>query len=358
MNILLNMEKEDFEQIVFCQDKETNLKAIIAIHSTFLGPALGGLRMFPYPTEEEALEDVLKLAIGMTYKNSAAGVNLGGGKAVIIGDPKKDKTKEMLVAFSKYVNSLNGRYITAEDSGTTVEDMDIILQHTPFVVGSSASLGKSGDPAPFTAYGVYVGIKLVVEKVLGKSSLEGLTIAVQGAGNVSYNLCPYFLREGAKVVVSDVREEAVLKFLNAFKVSYVDPEKIYDVKCDVFVPCALGGILNIDTVKRLDCSIVAGCANNQLKDDIICELIEKKGIFYVPDFIINAGGLINVSFELEGYDKQKALKKIKETIYKNILEILDLIFKTGITSNEAAKRIALKRLKKSKVKKEKEILGT
>ncbi|HHY13274.1 MAG TPA: Glu/Leu/Phe/Val dehydrogenase, partial [Thermoanaerobacterales bacterium] len=240
MNVFQHMEKYEFEQLAFCYDNTSGLKAIIAIHDTTLGPALGGARMWHYETEEEAIVDALRLARGMTYKNAAMGLNLGGGKAVIIGDPHKDKSEELFRAFGQYVQSLGGRYITAEDVGTSVEDIDIIKQETSHVVGLR---GKSGDPSPVTAFGVYNGIRACVKEVYGDDNLEGKVIAVQGIGNVGYNLCKYLSKEGAKIKVTDVYEKNVKRAINDFNAEYIEPSKIYEVECDIFSPCALGAII-------------------------------------------------------------------------------------------------------------------
>lgn len=337
------LEKNDYEQLLFCQDQESGLKAIIAIHDTTLGPALGGVRMWTYQSEEEAIIDALRLARGMTYKNAAAGLNLGGGKAVIIGDPRKDKSEALFRAFGRYVQSLGGRYITAEDVGTTENDMDIIHQETNYVTGTSFASGTSGNPAPVTAYGVYRGMKAAAKKAFGDDSLKGKRIAVQGAGNVAYHLCNYLREEGATIIITDINKESLDRAVRDFEAEAVAPDQIYDVDCDIFSPCALGAILNDDTIPRLKCKVVAGSANNQLKEDRHGEQLEERGILYAPDYVINAGGAINVADELLGYNRDRAMKKVG-TIYDNILRVFEIAERDGIPSYLAADRMAEERI--------------
>ena len=239
MEIFKYLEQYDYEQVVFCQDKQSGLKAIIAIHDTTLGPALGGTRMWTYESEEAAIIDALRLAKGMTYKNAAAGLNLGGGKTVIIGDPRKDKSEELFRAFGRYIQGLNGRYITAEDVGTTVADMDLIHEETDYVTGISPAFGSSGNPSPVTAYGVYVGMKAAAKEAFGSDSLEGKVVAIQGVGNVAYTLCQYLHEEGAQLIVTDINKEAVQRAVDDFGARAVDPNEIYGVECDIYAPCAL-----------------------------------------------------------------------------------------------------------------------
>lgn len=311
MELFKYMEKYDYEQLVFCQDEQSGLKAIIAIHDTTLGPALGGTRMWTYENEEAAIEDALRLARGMTYKNAAAGLNLGGGKTVIIGDPRKDKNEEMFRAFYRYIQGLNGRYITAEDVGTTVEDMDIIHDETDYVTGISPAFGSSGNPSPVTAYGVYRGMKAAAKAAFGTDSLEGKTIAVQGVGNVAYNLCRHLHEEGANLIVTDINKQSVQRAVEDFGARAVDPDDIYSQDCDIYAPCALGATINDDTIKQLKAKVIAGAANNQLKETRHGDQIHEMGIVYAPDYVINAGGVINVADELYGYNAERALKKLK-----------------------------------------------
>jgi len=337
------MERYDYEQLLLCQDKNSGLKAIIAIHDTTLGPALGGVRMWNYASEEEAIIDALRLARGMTYKAAAAGLNLGGGKTVIIGDPRKDKNEAMFRALGRFIQGLNGRYITAEDVGTTEEDMDIIHQETRYVTGVSPAFGSSGNPSPVTAYGVYRGMKAAAKIAFGSDSLEGRTVAVQGVGSVAYHLCKHLYEEGARLIVTDIVRENVERAVRDFGAESVDPDKIYDVECDIFSPCALGAIINDETLPRLKCRVVAGSANNQLKEERHGDRLEELGIIYVPDYVINAGGLINVADELLGYNRERAMKKV-ETIYDNVLKVFEIAKRDGIPSYKAADRMAEERI--------------
>ncbi|EIT87312.1 leucine dehydrogenase [Fictibacillus macauensis ZFHKF-1] len=339
------METYDYEQMVVCQDKQSGLKAIIVIHDTTLGPALGGTRMWTYKSEEEAFEDALRLARGMTYKNAAAGLNLGGGKTVIIGDPKKDKNEEMFRAFGRYIQGLNGRYITAEDVGTTVEDMDMIYQETPFVTGVSPAFGSSGNPSPVTAYGVYKGMKAAANEAFGTDSLEGKVIAVQGVGHVAYNLCRHLHEEGAQLIVTDINKEAVDRVVTEFGAKAVDPSEIYSVDCDIFAPCALGAIINDETIGQIKAKVIAGAANNQLRETRHGDAIHEMGIIYAPDYVINAGGVINVADELNGYNRERALKKV-ETIYDNIAKVIDISKRDNIPTYVAADRLAEERIER------------
>lgn len=345
MEIFKYLEKYDYEQLIFAQDRQSGLKAIIAIHDTTLGPALGGTRMWTYASEEAAIEDALRLAKGMTYKNAAAGLNLGGGKTVIIGDPRKDKNEEMFRAFGRYIQGLNGRYITAEDVGTSVEDMDLIHEETDYVTGVSPAFGSSGNPSPVTAYGVYRGMKAAAKEAFGADSLQGKTIAVQGVGNVAYNLCKHLHEEGAKLVVTDINKEAVARAVEEFGARAVDPDEIYSVDCDIYAPCALGAVINDDTIPQLKARVIAGAANNQLKESRHGDLIHELGIVYAPDYVINAGGVINVADELYGYNRERALKKV-EGIYDNIAKVIEIAKREGIPTYKAADRLAEERIER------------
>jgi leucine dehydrogenase len=343
MEIFKYMESHDYEQLIFCQDKQSGLKAIIAIHNTTLGPALGGTRMWKYESEEAAIEDVLRLAKGMTYKNAAAGLNLGGGKAVIFGDPRTDKNEEMFRAFGRYIQSLNGRYITAEDVGTTVADIDLIYEETDYVTGISQAFGSSGNPSPVTAYGVYLGMKAAAKEAFGTDSLEGKVIAVQGVGNVAYHLCRHLHKEGARLVVTDVNKEAAERAVAEFGAKAVEPEQIYGVQCDIFSPCALGAIVNDFTIGQIKASVIAGSANNQLKEAHHGDTIHKMGIIYAPDYVINAGGVINVADELHGYNRERAMKKV-ESIYENVEKVIEIAKRDRIPTYLAADRMAEERI--------------
>ncbi|MFJ8087049.1 Leu/Phe/Val dehydrogenase [Lysinibacillus sp. NPDC095746] len=343
MEIFKYMEKYDYEQLVFCQDEASGLKAIIAIHDTTLGPALGGARMWTYASEENAIEDALRLARGMTYKNAAAGLNLGGGKTVIIGDPFKDKNEEMFRALGRFIQGLNGRYITAEDVGTTVTDMDLMHEETNYVTGISPAFGSSGNPSPVTAYGVYRGIKAAAKEAFGSDSLEERTISVQGLGNVAYKLCEYLHNEGAKLVVTDINQAAIDRVVNDFGATAVGPEEIYSQEVDIFSPCALGAILNDETIPQLKAKVIAGSANNQLQDSRHGDYLHELGIVYAPDYVINAGGVINVADELYGYNRERAMKRV-EGIYDSIEKIFEISKRDGIPTYVAANRLAEERI--------------
>jgi leucine dehydrogenase len=345
MEIFGYLERYDYEQLVFCQDQESGLKAIIAIHDTTLGPALGGTRMWTYDSEEAAIEDALRLARGMTYKNAAAGLNLGGGKTVIIGNPQTDKSEALFRAFGRYIQGLNGRYITAEDVGTTVADMDIIHEETDYVTGISPAFGSSGNPSPVTAYGVYRGMKAAAKAAFGTDLLEGKVIAVQGVGNVAYNLCRYLHEEKANLIVTDINIAAVKKTVSEFGAKAVEPNEIYGVDCDIFSPCALGAVINDETIPKLKAKVIAGAANNQLKDTKHGQVIHEMGIMYAPDYVINAGGVINVADELYGYNRERAMKKV-EQIYDNVQKVFEIAKRDSIPTYLAADRMAEERIEK------------
>lgn len=345
MNIFAEVERNDHEQVTFCTDRRAGLRAIIAIHNSSLGPALGGTRMWMYATDEEALRDVLRLSRGMTYKAAVAGLNLGGGKAVIIGDPNKDKTEVLFRMYGRFVEGLAGRYITAEDVGTSERDMEWVRMETKYVTGISRTLGGSGDPSPVTARGVFVGMKACAREVYGSDSVKGKKVAVQGAGSVASYLCEHLAREGAKIVVCDIFDDKARSLARRVNATVVKPEKIYDAAVDIFAPCALGGILNDDTIPRLKCDIVAGGANNQLQNEKkhMAMLVSRK-ILYAPDYAINAGGLINVANELEGYQEDRALKQA-EGIYDTLRQIFHIAKSEKIPTSEAANRLAETRIK-------------
>ncbi len=345
MRILEYMEKYDYEKLVYCQDKKSGLKAVICIHDTSLGPALGGTRMWNYSSEDEAVIDVLRLARGMTYKAAVAGLNLGGGKAVIIGDPKTDKSEELFRVFGRFVKSLNGRYITAEDVGTTVRDMEWIHMETDYVAGISRSHGSSGDPSPFTARGVWSGMKAAVKEVFGSDSLEGKTIAVQGLGNVGYNLCRLLFEEGAHLIVTDIDVQNVNRARDDFGAIVVQPQDIYGVKAEIFAPCAFGGVINDETIPLFKFYIIAGAANNVLKEDRHGEELHARDILYAPDYVINAGGLINIADGLEGYNYERAMKRV-ESIYENIANIIEIAKREKMPTYKAANHMAEERIRK------------
>ena len=342
--VIQPMWETDHEQVVFCQDRATGLKAIIAIHNTVLGPALGGTRMWHYENEMAALNDVLRLSRGMTYKAAISGLNLGGGKAVIIGDSRTQKNEALLRRFGKFVESLSGRYITAEDVGMTTRDMEYISYETESVVGLPIGLGGCGDPSPVTAYGVYMGMKASAKKVWGTDSLEGKKVMVQGAGNVGIHLVGFLTKENARVMVSDIFEDKLNKVTSEYKVEVIDPQSVYDTEMDIYAPCALGATVNSDTLEQLRCRVIAGAANNQLADEKVHgEAVRQKGIVYAPDFLINAGGLINCYAELEGTNRDRAMVQA-ENIYNTTLDIINKSGEENIPTYLAANQLAEQRI--------------
>lgn len=332
------------EQVVFCSDKATGLKALIAIHNTTLGPALGGTRMWNYANDSEAVIDVLRLSRGMTYKAAISGLNLGGGKAVIIGDPAM-KNEAFMRRFGRFVDSLGGRYITAEDVNMKTRDMEYVHMETDHVTGIPESMGGSGDPSPVTAYGVYMGMKATAKHVFGNESLAGKKVAVQGVGQVGMFLVDHLTKDGAKVFISDIDEAKLAKVSKNSGASVVGMDEIYDIDLDIYSPCALGATLNDDTIPRLKASIIAGGANNQLKEEQKHGyMLIDKGITYAPDFLINAGGLINVGAEYYGpYNREKAHSDA-EKIYDTTLDILSMASAESISTQDAAIKIAEKRI--------------
>ena len=339
---------DNHEQVVFCNDKDTGLKAIIGIHNTVLGPALGGTRMWQYANEWEALNDVLRLSRGMTFKAAITGLNLGGGKAVIIGDSKTEKTPELMKRFGEFVHSLSGRYITAEDVGMETADMDLVREVTPYVTGISEDKGGAGNPSPITAYGVFMGMKAAAKYKFGTDILEDKKVLVQGIGHVGESLVENLVNEGASVIIDDINEERLEEVSNKYGVSIYRGNDIYSEDIDIYSPCALGATVNDDTIYKIKAQVIAGAANNQLaNEDIHGRILKERGIVYAPDFLINAGGIINVYAELEGYDKQEIVRKT-ENIYNTTLEILEKSGLNGITTNHAALKIAKERIAKRK----------
>ncbi|NBL64328.1 leucine dehydrogenase [Flavobacterium sp. NST-5] len=334
---------DNHEQIVFCNDKDTGLKAIIGIHNTVLGPALGGTRMWKYTNEWEALNDVLRLSRGMTFKSAISGLNLGGGKAVIIGDSKMDKTPEMIKKFGEYIHSLSGKYITAEDVGTTTPDMDLIRTVTPHVTGISVENGGSGNPSPVTAYGVYMGMKAAAKYKFGSENLAGKKILVQGTGNVGETLIKHLTNEGALVQMTDINEARLLE-INAKYGAQIFTGDIYSADVDIYAPCALGATINDETVNKIQAKVIAGAANNQLAvEEIHGKVLKERGIAYAPDFLINAGGIINVYAEIVGYDSAEAIRRT-ENIFNTTLEIFNFADVNNVTTHQAALSIAQKRI--------------
>ncbi|MSQ05807.1 MAG: Glu/Leu/Phe/Val dehydrogenase [Dehalococcoidia bacterium] len=343
MELFEHLGRHGYEQLVMCSDPSVGLKAIIVIHDTTLGPACGGLRIWPYATEEEALADVLRLSRAMTYKSAAADVPLGGGKAVVIADSRTQKTEAMLRAYGRFVDTLGGRYITTTDVGSTGRDLEYIRQETRHVVGLATSLGGSGDTSIMTGLGVYMGMKACAKEVWGSDSLRGKRVAMQGFGKVAQNTAHHLMKEDAQLVVTDVYDSALDK-ARELGLKVVAPEKIYDEQCDIFAPCALGGVISSDTIPRLHCRIVAGGANNQLLTEADGQELHRRGILYAPDYIINAGGIINVSTEIGAtYSAERAREKT-ERIYEIIGKVIEISKREEIPTALAADRLAETRL--------------
>jgi leucine dehydrogenase len=344
MKLFETIKEMGHQQVFFCHDKEQDLRAIIALHDTGFGRAMGGTRLWPYASEEDALRDVLRLSRGMTYKAACANLPVGGGKAVIIANPE-NKTEGMLRAYGRFVENLNGRFITGQDVNLSVEDVRKIQCETNYVVGVSQ---QSTGPSKMTAIGVLLGIKAAVEFRWKTQDLNNLTIAIQGVGNVGINLCHYLHEHGVKLFVSDLRKEKAEEIKHLYGATVVDQNEIFSLEVDVFSPCALGGVLNSSTIPLIKASIIAGSANNQLEDEQIhSRLLESKDILYCPDYVINAGGMIDVYNEMIGYSEEKALKQVNN-IYDTLLEIFRKSEKEGITTHEAAKCLAEQRIIKAK----------
>ena len=350
MSVFSQRDFADHEQVVFCSDDASGLKAIIAVHNSHLGPALGGCRMWHYATEDDAIRDVLRLSRGMTYKSALAGLRLGGGKSVIIGNPRTVRTPALLDAFARALNDLGGRYIAAEDSGTSVADMKYLAGRTPHVAGiidkpSDDGDGmRSGDPSPATAYGVFFGIKAAVRRKLGRDSLDGLRVAIQGVGNVGFDLARQLGEAGAELWVADIHEENLVRARQELGASALSPEAIYAAEVDVFAPCAMGAVLNDETIPQLRASIVAGAANNQLAEVRHGSELMRRGILYAPDYVINAGGIIDIYHERIGFDRAALLPHL-EGIHDTLLEIFERADKEARPTGEVADAIAEERFK-------------
>ena len=344
MSVFEQFQSMKHEQVTFCYDEVSGLKAIIAVHDTTLGPALGGTRMRAYATEEEALRDVLRLSRGMTFKSAAAGLNLGGGKAVIIGDPRTQHSETLFRAFGRFVEGLGGRYITAEDSGTNVRAMEWVRMETNWVTGISRALGGSGDPSPVTARGTFAGMLACAQERWGSDALVGKHVTVQGVGAVGYHLVRHLTKAGAKVTVCDVDQGNLERATKEFGCAVVDPNEIFSVRADIFAPCALGAVINDETLPQLKVEIIAGSANNVLDDERRhgAGLVEK-GILYAPDYVINAGGLINVANELEGYNQERAFKQA-DGVYDILASVFQIAREQKIPTLEAADNLALQRI--------------
>jgi leucine dehydrogenase len=347
---------ENYEKVVEATNEEAGLHAIIAIHNTTMGPALGGTRIYPYTSAKEALTDVLRLSQGMTYKSALAETGLGGGKSVIIADPKKDKTEKLLEAFGEAVNALNGAYICAEDSGTTADDMLIVRKKTPYVAGLPTA-SSSGDPSRFTAWGIFRGIQAVAKMLWGSDSLKGKTIAIQGLGSVGVKVAEHLFWQEANLILSDVNHEKMLHLGELYRAATVPADQILEVECDILCPCAMGGIINEHIIEKLKCKAIAGAANNQLLRQEDGQLLHNKGILYAPDFVINSGGIINVVYELEKelYNPQKAIAAVNK-IYNTLITIFETSKNQNIPTSLTAVKLADEKLA-NKIGKRKEPLS-
>ena len=339
-NLFELMAEMDHEQLVFCHEPSCGYRGIIAIHNTTLGPALGGTRFWNYASEEEAVVDALRLARGMTYKAAVAGLNLGGGKSVIIGDNRTTDRERIFRAHGRFVESLGGRYVTAEDVGTSTTDMDFVHMETESVAGLA---GRSGDPSPVTAHGVFRGMQAAAQVRWGRSSLAGRSIALQGCGHVGYYLAKELHEDGARIIATDIDPARVRRVVDDFGATGVGPDQIYAVEADVFAPCALGGIINDDTLPQLKVEIVCGGANNQLLEERHGELLEEREILYAPDFVVNAGGLINVYSEIVGWGLERSHRKAGE-IYDTMLRVFEIARQEGMPTYRAADRLAERRI--------------
>jgi leucine dehydrogenase len=332
------------EEVVFFSEPSCGLKAIVAIHDTTLGPALGGTRMWNYSSEAEAVEDVLRLSKGMTYKAAISGLNLGGGKAVIIGDPKKDKSEALFRAYGRFIESLNGRYISAEDVNITVNDIDHVYTETNYVCGIDKAHGGSGNPAPYTALGVFRGMQASAMKTWGNKSVKDKIISIQGVGSVGLELGKLIVEDGGKILFTDISEDNINRFKNEIpSAEFIQPEAIYSTNSDIYAPCALGATINDETINQLKCKIVNGAANNQLAEDKHGDILKDKGILYAPDYLINAGGLMNVSIEFEGWNDDKSRRMI-DKIYDTSLNIFNVSDEKNISVNKATDLVAEQRL--------------
>jgi leucine dehydrogenase len=345
IEIFKTFDTTEHENLVFCYDKPTGLKALIGIHNTVLGPALGGTRFYNYANENDAITDVLRLSRGMTYKAAISGINLGGGKAVIIGDPEKLKSEAFWRRYGKFVESLNGKYITAEDVNTNSQDMEYISLETKHVAGKPEHLGGGGDPSPVTAYGVYLGIKASVKAVYGNDSLNEKKILVEGIGSVGSHLVERLVAEGAKVYITDINQFKIKNLTAKFPVvEAVNRESSHDLDIDIYAPCAMGATVNDNTILRLKCHIIAGAANNQLEnEEVHGNMLKEKGILYAPDFLINAGGVINCYQEVVGYNREQSFYRT-EKIYDRTLEIFQKAKDENISTHKAAVKLAEERI--------------
>ncbi len=343
MGVFSSADRNGHTQVLFGADDATGLRAIIAIHSTELGPALGGTRFFPYETEADALKDVLRLSRGMTLKNAAAGLDHGGGKGVIIGDPATLKSEGLLRAYGRLVDSLNGRFVTAEDVGTTAEDMEWVCRETKWAAGMSSVNGGSGDPSPATALGLFSAVQATAEYVFGSGDLAGRRVAVQGVGKVGYHYVGHLVEAGAEVLVSDVWQPAVDRVVEELGVKQVPTADILSSDVDILSPCAMGGVFHAESIGRLNCTVIAGSANNQLATDAEADRIAARGIVFAPDFVVNAGGVINVEDELHGYRLDRATAHVKD-VGRRTLAVLEAAEARSVTPNQAAVDMAMGRI--------------
>ena len=344
MAVTTHIEFDDHESVLFCCDRSSDLRAIIAVHNTNRGPAIGGCRMWPYASEEVALTDVLRLSKGMSYKNAVVGLPHGGGKSVIIGDPKSGKSPALFEAFGRFVDQLGGTYIVAEDVGTSVPDMVSVARSTPFVAGLSANISGGGDPSPFTAEGVFLGVKEAVQFRYGSRELNGISVIVQGLGHVGLSLCEKLHKAGAKLFVADIDERRAASIAARFAAQIVSPNDVYDCRADIYAPCALGATLNPETIERLKVDIVAGSANNQLAEDRCADLLRARNILYLPDFVINSGGVINVASEVSGHYSKAYVDNALRAIPEVVREIISQAARQQRSPNAVALELALKRL--------------
>ena len=334
----------DHEQIVVCQDRASGLRAIIAVHDTTLGPGLGGIRMWTYASDEAALTDVLRLSEGMTYKNALAGLDLGGGKTVVLGDPRTDKTPEKFQALGRFIDRLGGSYLAAEDVGTTTQDAEQVATQTRFITGLPVERGGSGDPSPMTAWGVFRGIRAALNEAGLGQEYRGVRVAVQGAGHVGADVARHLLEAGAEVTVADIHEDRVAPLADA-GASVAPADEIHAVDCEVYCPCALGAVIRPETIGRLRCKVVAGAANNQLADASMGDELKRRGVVYAPDFAINAGGVINIGDELigDGYDADRARRSV-ERIEDTLSEVFERARRDGVAPARAAEQMARERI--------------
>ncbi len=337
---LAKMKEQKFEELNFFYDQSTDLKVAIAIHSTARGPALGGTRMWSYSTEEEAIDDVMWLARGMSYKNAVAELPLGGGKGLIIGDPAKDKCEELFYSYGRLVERLSGRFITAADMGTNEKDLDCICQETKHIVGGS----ETGSPSPFTAYGVWHGIKACAEEVFGSPNLSGKTVAIQGIGSVGSALCQYLADEGVNLIVSDLDQEKVKEAINMWNATAVPIDAIHAQKCDIFSPCGAGGAINSEIIDQLQCSIIAGAANNIIKEKELGAVLKDNNILYAPDYVINAGGIIFCEMSRQGVRNSEEIRSVVSRIYGRLKEIFRRAREEGLSPEQIADIVAEEKL--------------